>query len=407
MKPNPLLAALTIAVAVSISAFPLNAGESEYSSSKDYKGDIGPIRSQPFPFKFSADILQGYDNNINTTPVNEEESLFTNVRIGTVGSFGNARTNVNVNLGAGLTYFYDRETGDDVDYTVSAGLGLTHRLTPRLILSLTTTQQIQSEPDFALVGAASRRTDSEYLYGASRIDVAYQWTSRFQTVTSYTLTNLFYFENDNRRAEDRLQHFLGQQFRYLWTPTTTLVAEYRFGYVDVLDAERDSYSNYILAGADFVFSPRLSGGFRGGVEIREFDEGSSNTSPFAEGNLAYAYGPYGSRLQAVVRYGQEQPADVFSQSRETFRIGLTLNHGFTPRLSAQLEAYYQNNDTSGRGGLQDAFTEDIYDFVAGLRFALTQDISLRGGYSYTVIESTDDFREYDRSRIYAGVGITF
>lgn len=406
MKLSNVLPALTIAALACATSFPLQAGESEYATGKDYKGDIGPVRSKPFPFKFSVDILQGYDDNVNTTPTDEEESLFTNLRIGTVGNFGNSRTNVNVNLGVGGTYFYDREDGDNVDYSFSGGLGLTHRLSPRLLLTLTTTQQIQSEPDFALVGAASRRTDGEYLYGASRIDLAYQWTARFQTVSSYTLTNLFYFSDEGQRTENRLEHYFGQQFRYLWTPTTTLVAEYRFGYIDVLDFPRDAYSNYVLAGADFVFSPRLSGGFRGGIEIREFEEGSGNTSPFGEGNLSYAYGPFGSRLQGVIRYGQEQPDDIFSQSRETFRIGLKLNHGFTPRLSAQLEGYYQNNDTRS-SSLQDGFNEDIYNAVAGLRFALTQNVSLRGGYSYTVIDSDDAFREYDRTRLWIGAGVTF
>lgn len=406
MKSYSLLAAFSVAATALTFDSSLQAGESQYASGKEYKGDIGPMRSKPFPFKFSVDILQGYDDNINTTPVDEEESLFTNFQIGTVGSFGNARTTVNVNLGFGGTYFYDRQDGDNVDYSFSGGLGLTHRLSPRLLLTLTTTQQIQSEPNFALVGATSRRTDNEYLYGASRIDLSYQWTARFQTVSSYTLTNLFYFSNEGQRTEDRIEHYFGQQFRYLWTPTTTLVAEYRFGYVDVFDAPRDAYSNYLLAGADFVFSPRLSGGFRGGIEIRELERGSGDTSPFVEGNLSYAYGPFGSRLQSVVRYGQEQPDDVLSQSRDTFRIGLKLNHGFTPRLSAQLEGYYQNNDTSG-GALQGGFHEDIYNVVAGLRFALTQNISLRTGYSYTVIDSDDAFREYDRTRLWLGAGVTF
>ncbi len=398
---------IALVAALSLAASGAHAGEYSYSEGSEGKAvDLGPGASKQFPFRFSLDVLQGYDDNVSTSNVNEEESLFTSVRVGTVGAFGTPRTKLTLDLGAGATYFWDRE-GDDIDYSVSAGLGLTHRLSPRLLLTLTSSQQIQSEPDFALVGAASRRTDGEYLYGVTRLDLAYQWTARFQTVSSYSFINVIYFENEERRTEDRFEHYVSQQFRYLWTPTTTLVAEYRFGYVDVLDVARDSHSNYFLVGADSVLSPRLSGGFRVGAEIREFEQGSSRTSPFGEGNLAYAYGPNGSQLQLVTRYGQELPDDALSQSRDTFRIGLKLNHGFTPRLSGQLETYYQNNEVNGRGGVQDGFQEDIYSVVVGARFLVTENLSLRTGYSFTMIDSDDSFREYERNRIWIGAALMF
>jgi hypothetical protein len=119
----------------------------------------------------------------------------------------------------------------------------------------------QTRPDqqtFDFRNISFGRQSQNYFFTVNRFSGGYAWTPRFSTVTSYTLGYTNYDDEVVSIFQDRFEHTIGNEFRFLVWPTTTLVAEYRFGLVDYTEINtRDSTSHFFLGGVDHSFSPRL------------------------------------------------------------------------------------------------------------------------------------------------------
>jgi hypothetical protein len=216
--------------------------------------------------------------------------------------------------------------------------------------------------------------------------------------------------------EDRVEHTLGNEFRFLVWPTTTLVAEYRFGIVDYIHSDyRSSTSNYFLAGFDHSFNPRFNMSFRGGVELRRFDDLSignfqktdrDETSPYFELTVNYALAQNTS-ISWTNRYSLEEPDVPEALTRDTYRTALSVRHAFTSRISAGVNVAYQH-DINHATLLSPGFDEDSIDVGLWARYAINRNWALDLGYNYTEVSSPDAlFREYTRNRVYGGATFSF
>ena len=76
------------------------------------------------------------------------------------------------------------------------------------------------------------RQSQNYFFTVNKFSLGYAWTPRFSTVSSYTLGYTNYTDDVVSTFQDRFEHTFGNEFRFLVAPTTTLIAEYRFGIVD-------------------------------------------------------------------------------------------------------------------------------------------------------------------------------
>ena len=425
-------AALTLLCA--LSGVAQAGGGSSFSQelSDDSKGssEVGTGKFESFPFKVSVSVRGGYDDNVNLDTFDEEESLFTNAALGLTYKFGNARTEMTLSAGVGATYYFDRndediegEDFDQWDYNAHVGFNITHRATPRLTLSAVTFATYQSQPDFATLNRNTftiSRNSRDFFFSSNRFSVGYAWAPRFSTATHYTLGIVAYEDDLISLFEDRIEHTIGNEFRYLLMPTTTVVGEYRFGIVDYMDFDaRSSHSHFLLAGFDHSFNPRFNMSARAGVEFRSFDndddiiddfdddEGDGDrTHPYAEATLNYAIGQRTS-LSLFNRYSLEQPdvADAFTRS--TYRTSLSLRHNFTPRIVGGLNFAYQHDDYDGNVFIEE-FTEDAFDIALSVRYAINRNFALDLGYQHTQVMSDESlFREFSRNRFYGGVTFTF
>lgn len=382
------------------------AGEAAPDYKADFKSDYkvptgggGTIRDTPF--RAAVTLREGYDDNVFTTESNEQDSWFTKLYAEVSADFSRPRTQFTIGVAGGVTYYSDLD-GDNWDYNASFTLSLVHRASSRLTLSARIYLTYQEEPDFSLLIGSERR-GGQYFFGNSQFSVSYQWSPKFSTVSSYSLVGVFYDDDFASQTSDRLEHYFSQEFRFLIQPTTTLVAEYRFGYFDYIDNDpQDGTAHYFLLGLDQTFSPRLSLSVRGGVEVRETDAGGKATAPYGEGTLSYRYGRY-STVSWVNRYGFEQNSLGGGDERKTFRSGLTVRHGFTRKLSLLLAGFYHHNDYNGNLD----FSEDLFDTSVGLNFAINRNFAVEAGYSYTALSSDVTFREYDRSRYHIGGTFSF
>lgn len=380
--------------------------------------DAGTGRFASFPFRVSATVRGGYDDNVNVTSTDTDGSLFSNTSLGITYDFGDARTKFNLSGGGGLTYFVDRPGADDeFDVNAYLGLSVSHKATNRLILSATVYATYQVEPEFNFNAGLNRRSGN-YFYTNDRFAVTYIWTPRFATTTSYTVGLIRYDDNEIADFENRVEHTFGNEFRFLVLPTTTAVADYRFQLITYDTGLRDSMSHFALAGVDHNFNPRLSTSVRAGAQFRNFDndalfssgeDDELKISPYFDATLNYTVGRR-TTVSWTNRYSIEEPDVPGSASRDTFRTGFRVKYDITPRISSTAALYYQHDENDGFVAppvVTPGFSEDIFDLALGVRYAVTKQFGIEVGYNHTQVASDLFLRDYSRNRYYGGVNVSF
>ena len=362
------------------------------------------------PFKISASADAGYDDNVFTSHTDRIGSGYNDLSLDIASHVGNQRGRLDADLALGFEYYWDIP-GTSVYPNISLNLNSSYRLTPRLILSLSSNLSYQSQPNFSITGAATQYVGN-YFVDSSQISLGYELTPRFSTVTSYTLTTYLYENSVEATQQNRFEHLIGEQLRYMIFPTVTLVGEYRFGYISYQTtttgsntaANSDSHSHFLLGGADATLSPRLSFTFRGGVELRTFltPGGMETTFPYAESTLSYEYRP-SCFFQWDNRLGLEQSDFAVGQYKEVYRTGIRVDHRFGQKMKAGGSIYYSYNQYKQPF----SFAENDLDANATLSYAIDRSLSVQAGYTFTRASSEIVFRDYYRNKIFLGASFAF
>lgn len=357
-------------------------------------------------FKTTVSLREGYDDNVFTTHDNKVDSFFTNLAASMLANFGVGQTHFNIGLNAGVTDYYDRP-GNKFDENATLSLNIVHTVNRRLTLTLNSYTTYQVEPSFDLL-VSQNRQNGQYLYLQNALSAAYQWSKRFQTVTSYNLVGIFYQNSTTAQTENRLEHIFSEQFHYLLRPTTTLTSEYRLGLTQYFhQADQDRISNYFLLGFDHTFSPKFTVSLRGGAQLQSAKQGSIQVSPYVETNASYTYQRY-SNVGWFLHYGFDNGGiTTTNQTHQNLTTGIRINHGFTPRLGAYLGFFYQHDDFSQTPGSLTAQTEDTFDVSTGINFVVTSKLSLQLGYTRTQLLSNTPSTEYNRDVCSIGGTYTF
>ena len=414
------------------------------------------------PFELSATVQGGYDDNVGTTNGGTQGSPFSLVGIQLAYNLGSPRTQISFHGGANYTYYWDRLQGvgfggdQDYDISVTGGLSIQHKFSPRLTLTADLTAAYQTEPLFSDNIGISRRSGN-FFYAQDQVSATYLWSPRFQTVTSYTLFALAYDQSPNiplpspapfpppiERSvaffENRVQHTFGNEFKFIWKPTTALVLESRlelvnynhegeissliFGFIPQF-LQEDSLTHFVLGGIDHNFNPRLSISVRGGAQFRDFvDADRDETAPYFEAALNYAAGPR-MTLIWTNRYGLEEPDLVSNPVLTAFRSGLQVYYAVSQKLSASAGIYFVNDYYHAKPpttiglltfGAAPGFSEQSIDLSGKISYNLTRHLVVEVGFAHTQIDSEfsvhinhqDIFpRNYSRNRGYGGLTYNF
>jgi len=361
----------------------------------------------PTPLKIYATVSGGYDDNVATAPSNKQSSAYTNGNVILDYTFGDPRLQLTLNAGAGGTYYFSHISTQNYDINLKGALAMTYKASPRLTLGGSVLVAYLTEPSFQYTGGINSRTGN-YLYTDDRAFLNYVWSRRFATRTSYTFEALNYDNNSVGAFSNRVSNLFGNEFRLQMVPTTSLVAEYRFGIVSYESSFLNSETHYALGGFDHTFNPRLTATFRGGAQFRSYDNVGDRTAPYFESNVNYALGRRTS-VAWVTRYGLEEPDNPTSQSRTTFRTGLQTKFNLTSRVETALDLFYVNDDyhALANGLALGAFSENTFDAGFSIKYAINNMWAVQLGYHYTDVTSDSAFREYSRNRVFAGVNVTF
>ena len=359
------------------------------------------IFSQPRGLTLSTSVVGGYNDNVNastgasTSSTGGSGSLYTSDNASLSYTFGTPRTQVSLTTGGGVTYYFDQPAAG-YNPTGYLGLSLTHKPSERMTLSLSVFASYQSQPDLS-TNLGSNQQLGSFIHSTDTISLAYSWTPRFSTVTSYTLDLLNYFSSAGS-LQNRMEHTFGEQFRYLLWPTTAGVAEYRYKIIDYESAPLDSTTHFLLAGLDHTFTPRLNGTFRGGVELRSSESNGFQAGPYFQSALTYI--PHNGFVIWTNSYSIEESNTVGVSSAPAFRTGLTLNYGLTRRLSGNLALFYVSGGNQS-GGTSSSSGNTI-DISPSLRYLITRRLSANAGYHHTSGSGSSSQNNY-----FAGLSFSF
>jgi hypothetical protein len=375
------------------------------------KGSESSITDNPKPhFKINAQLTEGYDDNIYTSNTNKQGSFFTDLYAhiaADFGSVGSGQTVFTIGIGGGGTYYYNRP-GNSLDYKGDFSLGIVHRVTPRLTLTVQSYTTYQAEPNFdPQILVSQNRNSGQYLYSNNIFSATYQWSRRVQTVTSYSLYGVFYENSASSQTDDRFEHTFSNQILYLLNPTTQLTASYRVGYTQYMHTtDRDRISNYLLVGVNHSFSPRLSVNLNAGAQMDIPKQGGTQTSPYGEITANYAYQRF-SNIQWYLHYGLDHSGITLNEKHTSLRTGVSITQAIRSKLSLKLGVFYQHDDTSQTLGASNTGREDTFDISVGLHYIVTPKLTLDAMFTHTEVLSNVAASEYSRNRVTLGANYTF
>lgn len=354
------------------------------------------------PFSVTVGLGAGWDSNVNLSHSDEQDSIFYKASLIAEYSTGDRRTSYSFGLTYNPFYYADAPEGiDDFQQSGSINFALRHRATPRLTITDNLYFAYEFEPNYQIGTSVARRTQP-YVYGYNNLGVAYAWTKRFSTVSGYTISGIDY-DDDSEAGENYLTHLFSQDFRYAFTKVTTGVLTYRYGITEYDNNFGDYTSQYFLAGVDHSFNRRTTGSIRGGVEVRDRDNGGSSSNPYVEASFSHSVAKQ-TYVRWYGRYGFEDADIGNSTERNSLRTGVSVQQRFTNRLAGNIGANYIHDSFEGGS---DSFDDDIVEVSLGLDFNVYRNLVLNAGYSFTTTSSDVENREYDRNILSLGMTAKF
>jgi len=381
-------------------------------------------------WQVSASLRGFYDDNYTIAPDNfARESFGFEVRPGvTVGHEGEQYIAKFSAIYSGR-WFEDRDD-EPWDHTVMLDGNMEYRLTENHVIRLSDNFTYSQEPTLVDRGAAVTflRAEGTNLRNLGDIKYIGQITPLFGLEVGYGNT-LYDFEQDGIGSYsailDRVEHLIRAETRWTLTPTLAGVLGYWYESVGFTADEpvgpgspfrsdvRDSFSHFLIAGADYTVSPQCFISVRGGAQNVTYDNvpGSpdqwngfgdiSATFEYSEGSFFRVGGRYGRNRTDVVGAISPTLYTQLTMDQETAVAYGTISHKLTERLTARGSAQLQFG--SFNGGLYDDQNEGMYLLGLTLSYDISQYLAVETGYNYDRLDSDDNFRSYNRNRVFLGV----
>ncbi|MBB5036096.1 DUF481 domain-containing protein [Prosthecobacter dejongeii] len=370
---------------------------------RDFSGDFG--EDQPLTWSLTA--RGGYDSLSYEVPspfLQDFESYYAQGGVGMTYADADPTTpwSMAVDLGA-IHYLDGIPRYDDTFYNARVAFNIAHQISQRLKISNNFYLTYEAEPNVA-TGASTTLYNGQYLYGFNNFNVSYAWSQRFSTTTSLTVDGISYEDDVVSGLEDRLSVLIAQQFSYALTKRTSLAAEYRYRITDYRERDDvDAQSHFALVGVDHAWSERSTGSFRVGAEFFKSDR-AENTSPYAEVAFSYLVARQTTaRWFGSVGYDSSEIGGY--DTRYAVRTGLNVNHQINKRIAVNGGVSYAYSTFDG--GVGTDVTEHSLLLSTGISYQMLENLSLDARYSYSVLQSDDSLREFDRNNISVGVTASF
>lgn len=381
------------------------------------------------PWAVSASLRGFYDDNIGTTSANETESFGLNITPAVDYGIVGEQTSFNLGYAFSANFYENPIPAWDDDWSMSHVFDgvFTHAFNPRVDILLKDSFAIGQEPDVLQTGAMgiSRRVEGDNIRNYATAEANLQATRLLGFQVGY-VNSLYNYDDEgnfsNSALLDRMEHAFHVDSRWNFVPQTVGIFGYRFvqtGFTGdalispastAVSDSRNSRSHIVYVGAEHSFTPDLFAQLNvGGQYTDYYNANQSETTPYAQGSLTYAYRNNGS-IEAGITY-QRSPTDAVGTGTatvldaESFVFYGAWNHELLPHLIASANGSVQNQTFFG--GNLDGETELYVRLGFNLAYEFTKHLSGNVGYNFDDTSSDIVGREYTRNRFYAGVTVAY
>ncbi|MGC3989628.1 MAG: hypothetical protein QM796_08120 [Chthoniobacteraceae bacterium] len=330
-------------------------------------------------------------------------SAVSTASLGFSMNFASPRSLFSLQLHGANEYYWDRPEKKQ-DYNGGVTLVFSHAITPRMRINATVDAVYQNNPDFSRLNAGTRSVQGDYYDSNTKIDLTYQWNTRFSTDTAYSL-NGTYYANAGEQNGNLTQNVFSNDFRLQISPRTTLVTSYRYAVDSRKDASLDDTTQFVLGGFDLSVNSRLSTTFRAGSQEETFKGGRSTTSPYVEMTMNYVYGK-GSTIIWTNHYGMEVP-DLNTKSVDSYVTSLSINHVLTARTSLGVGINWTHRATDYLLSTTPSLQEDYIGGSLTLQYIYSEAWSMNLSYNYNQLVSSSAFTSYHRNQVFLGLTYSF
>jgi hypothetical protein len=402
------------------------------------------------PWSISATLRGFYDDNYATAPDPVKRDSF-GFEVSPSASLNLIRDQTAL----GLNYVYSMrwyEDRDDIglpsaDHAHQFNAKLSHAFTPRFKLDLSDSLVYAQEPE--LVEPSSIGVPASFLRGDGDVWRNFAMGS-FSAGITENITAVLGYDNEyydydsegpNSRSAllDRIEHRGRANLRFVVLPQTVAIAGYQYEVVDYRSKdligvpgftytaeERNSTSHYLYGGVDQGITPTLNVSLRAGAQYTEYDDlnvikllnpsvEEDSWSPYVDANATWVY-RVGSYAQLGVRHQIAQTDVGFvggtpNLDSESTSVYGSVSHRIYGGFIASAIASYQHSTYDLDQG--DELADDYFLVGVNLTYEINKFLALEAGYNLDYLDSEldddapEDFRSFDRNRIYVGIRGTY
>ena len=321
------------------------------------------LGARPRNVSFETRLRLGYDDNVNRTEEDRQGSFTTAAGATVSSALRLNRAFLSLRYSAGLTWYENRRSDQDIDWTHSVDFTWNQTLSRRLSFGITDAFRYVDRPEvFRDDGVTLQRRDATYFYNSLHATLSSVLTTRARLDTSGRYILLRYHERVAAEREDYNTLVGGLTLRGQFTPDTSGLLDARAERIDYPKAKRVQVDPIEMPGADEdvvnrvvpdrsadtlsfglgidqVFSPGMVGLFRVGVTHKAYAAANtgSSTGPYAEANLTLLPNP-GFRVALGISHSLYQSSVVSYVNQRRTAGTLRLGHDLTARLQANLSA---------------------------------------------------------------------
>ena len=380
-----------------------------------------------------SSALRGfYDDNINSSPSNKEESWGFEINPSVTYSLSMDTTE----LFASYAYsykWYDNNSYNDQAHNFNVLMN--HTFSERLNVAVQDSFVIGQEPDqLRLVDAPQasfQKISGDNIRNYGSINFNTQATRELGFQVGYA-NALFDYADDsdfgNAALLNRLEHTIHLNGRWTIKPTLIGIVGYEFGMTDytadlpigymsdgsvIYSDSRNVKSHYGYVGADYSLRQDLVGSIRGGFRYSDYDNSPNSettTRPYAQSSLTYTYAKESS-LQFGVTH-DESATDSFSVKGDSITLDTdstvvytSVSHRLAPDLFLNANGQFQYSVFNG--GTYDGDAQRYYSAGVNLQYRINRHVSANVGYSYDKLDSDVPNSDFDRNRVYMGATVTY
>ena len=403
------------------------------------------------PWSISATLRGFYDDNYATAPDPVKRDSF-GFEVSPSASLNLIRdqTALGLNYVYSMRWYEDRDNEGlpSADHAHQFNAKLSHAFTPRFKLDLSDSLVYAQEPELVEspsfgIPATFLRGDGDVWRNFANITFSAGITEKLTAVLAYDNEYFDYEEsglNSRSALLDRWEHRGRANLRFVVLPQTVAVAGYQYEIIDYRSDdpigplpgftypadERNSTSHYFYGGVDQGITPTLNASIRAGAQFTQYDDldrirqinpgvDDESWSPYVDANATWLYAP-GSYAQLGVRHQLAQTDVGFigvtpNLDAQSTSVYGSVSHRIYGGLIASAVASYQHSNYDQDIGNE--YADDYFLVGINLTYEINKFLAVEAGYNFDYLDSElddnspQDFRSFDRNRVYVGVRGTY